>query len=230
MPIRRAPLRPVPRPPAPAPTPSAADLGYPFAANDILPAAALNAALEGNPGLGLIGNSFKLWFDTSTQEVRQRWWDGAQWVTAAALDPGAHLWLPLFGGGTTTLASAAIVDLGSVFETRVTITGSVPISSFGTSWPRGSGKLLSFRDGATLTASASMVILGGSGGNLVTAPGDGAFAWALGSGNWEVFFLPAISASGLLDAPADGRSYGRRNAAWNPVLALSNDILDGGNF
>jgi hypothetical protein len=218
-----------------APAPTAADLGYPFAANDILPAAALNAALEGNPGLGLIGNSFKLWFDTSTQEVRQRWWDGAEWVTAAALDPGAHLWLPLFGGGIATLASAPAVDLGSTFDTRIVITGTAAIASFGSSWPRGSGKLLHFQDGATLTASAALVILGAPSGNLVTKPGDGAFAWALGAGNWEIIYLPvtppvAAGGGGLPDAPADGHSYGRRNTAWNQVLAVSNDVLDGGNY
>jgi hypothetical protein len=32
------------------------------------------------------------------------------------------------------------------------------------------------------------------------------------------------------EAPVDGKTYGRRNMAWNPALALSNDVLDGGNF
>jgi hypothetical protein len=35
---------------------------------------------------------------------------------------------------------------------------------------------------------------------------------------------------GVPEAPSDGVTYGRRNAAWNPALALSGDILDGGNF
>ena len=32
------------------------------------------------------------------------------------------------------------------------------------------------------------------------------------------------------EAPTDGVTYGRKNAAWNPSLAISGDILDGGNF
>jgi hypothetical protein len=32
------------------------------------------------------------------------------------------------------------------------------------------------------------------------------------------------------DAPADSNSYGRRNLAWNQVLAVTGDVFDGGNF
>ena len=32
------------------------------------------------------------------------------------------------------------------------------------------------------------------------------------------------------EAPVDGVTYGRRNMAWNPALALSGDVLDGGTF
>ena len=32
------------------------------------------------------------------------------------------------------------------------------------------------------------------------------------------------------DAPNNGISYGRKNLAWVPVLALSGDVLDGGNY
>ena len=32
------------------------------------------------------------------------------------------------------------------------------------------------------------------------------------------------------EAPIDGVTYGRRNMAWNPALALSGDVLDGGTF
>jgi hypothetical protein len=40
---------------------------------------------------------------------------------------------------------------------------------------------------------------------------------------------PAVTA-GVPEAPSDGITYGRRNAIWNPALALTGDILDGGNF
>ena len=35
---------------------------------------------------------------------------------------------------------------------------------------------------------------------------------------------------GIPEAPNNGVTYGRRNMAWNPALALAGDVLDGGNF
>ena len=32
------------------------------------------------------------------------------------------------------------------------------------------------------------------------------------------------------DAPSNGTTYGRMNAAWTRVLAITGDVLDGGNF
>jgi len=36
--------------------------------------------------------------------------------------------------------------------------------------------------------------------------------------------------SGIPEAPNDGVTYGRRSMVWNPALALSGDVLDGGTF
>lgn len=41
---------------------------------------------------------------------------------------------------------------------------------------------------------------------------------------------PPGPAEGIGEAPSDGISYGRENGGWIPVLALSGDVLDGGNF
>jgi len=49
----------------------------------------------------------------------------------------------------------------------------------------------------------------------------------------NVAFVGASSGGGgggVPEAPSDNVTYGRRNAVWNPALALSGDILDGGNF
>ena len=35
---------------------------------------------------------------------------------------------------------------------------------------------------------------------------------------------------GIPEAPMDGVTYGRKSMTWNPALALSGDVLDGGNF
>jgi len=36
--------------------------------------------------------------------------------------------------------------------------------------------------------------------------------------------------TGIPEAPSDNVTYGRRNMTWNPALALSGDVLDGGTF
>jgi len=41
---------------------------------------------------------------------------------------------------------------------------------------------------------------------------------------------PTAPTEGVPEAPNDGVTYGRRNLAWNPALALSGDVLDGGTF
>src|SRR6185295_16053609 len=38
------------------------------------------------------------------------------------------------------------------------------------------------------------------------------------------------SGGGVPEAPSDDVTYGRRNQVWNPALAKSGDVLDGGSF
>jgi hypothetical protein len=176
--------------------------GYPFTPGAYLHASDLNAALQGNPAASPPSNAaghgpaqFKLWFDDTQSPPVQRWWDGSQGVAAAAIDPSNHLWLPLLGGGSTTLPSAATVDLGSVPHSMVTITGSAAISSFGSHLQPGSGKLLLFEDGASLVGG-NLILVGGPGGGIVTQPGDMAMAWSLGGGLWRVAYMPIFPISG----------------------------------
>jgi len=49
------------------------------------------------------------------------------------------------------------------------------------------------------------------------------------SGGVSIIGTPVV-AEGVPEAPSTGITYGRRNATWNPALALSGDVLDGGNF
>jgi hypothetical protein len=57
------------------------------------------------------------------------------------------------------------------------------------------------------------------------APGDNDTSLAT-----TAFVQAAVSGGSLADAPSDGSSYGRKNHAWSAVLAVSGDIVDGGNF
>ena len=41
---------------------------------------------------------------------------------------------------------------------------------------------------------------------------------------------PGTGTGYVTEAPTDGITYGRQNAAWIHVLMANNDIVDGGNF
>jgi hypothetical protein len=51
------------------------------------------------------------------------------------------------------------------------------------------------------------------------------------SGGISIVGTPSSGGGGgIPEAPSNGVTYGRRNMAWNPALALSGDVLDGGTF
>jgi hypothetical protein len=41
---------------------------------------------------------------------------------------------------------------------------------------------------------------------------------------------PTGSIGGFVEAPINTLAYGRMDATWTRVLAVNNDVLDGGNF
>ncbi|MDA9511158.1 hypothetical protein XI09_42210 [Bradyrhizobium sp. CCBAU 11386] len=121
--------------------------------------------------------------DSSTPWLRKRYVSGG-WAVEGALDPSDSSYVGVIGGGVASLSSAATVDLGSVPQANVTITGTTTISGFGSSAPVGIVKIIRFADALTLTYSSSLTVPGGF--SLVTAANDRAIVTHLGSGNWEV--------------------------------------------
>lgn len=87
-------------------------------------------------------------------------------------------------GQWTDAASATTVDLGALSTSKVRITGTTTISSFGTA-TSGVARWLRFSAAAPLVYNAASMILPG-GANITTAANDTALAISLGSGNWEV--------------------------------------------
>lgn len=87
-------------------------------------------------------------------------------------------------GQWTDAASATTVDLGALSTSKVRITGTTTISSFGTA-TSGVARWLRFSAAAPLVYNAASMILPG-GANITTAADDTALAISLGSGNWEV--------------------------------------------
>jgi hypothetical protein len=60
-------------------------------------------------------------------------------------------------------------------------------------------------------------------------PGYGAQAPIIYGGS-DVTLGTAPPTGGIPEAPTDGLMYGRQSAAWQRALAITNDLLDGGNF
>jgi hypothetical protein len=88
--------------------------------------------------------------------------------------------------GAATLASASTVDLGSVREKFITISGNVTVSSFGSSAPTGTVKHITFSGSSlTLTHNASAIVIP-SNLNLSISSGDCISVSHSGSGVWIV--------------------------------------------
>lgn len=95
----------------------------------------------------------------------------------------------------TALASAATTDLGSAVDWKISITGTVTITSFGTR--AHCFKALRFAGALTLTHNATSLILP-SGANITTAAGDTCLATSDGSGNWRIRAYQRASGKALV--------------------------------
>lgn len=124
------------------------------------------------------------WLDDSVSPwIKKRYVNGG-WALEAAFDPSTSSYVGYIGGGTNSLASGSIVDLGSVAQANVTITGTTTIGSFGSAAPTGIVKIVRFAAALTLTWSSALPVPCGY--DLVTAANDRAIVTHLGSGNWEI--------------------------------------------
>lgn len=92
-----------------------------------------------------------------------------------------------------TIASAATVNLGSIANPRVLITGTTTITSFGTT--ANIVRRLRFAGALTLTHNATSLILPG-GANITTGAGDVAQVESDGSGNWRLTHFQSFARAG----------------------------------
>lgn len=125
------------------------------------------------------------WWDTTTTTPFLRYWDGVQGLPVASFDLTNHITMPVQGGGVATVTAASTVDLCAVPQDHITISGSTPITSFGTSCQAGQWKYLSFTGPTPLTYNSTS-ILTVNGQSLTTANGTQATAEYLGSGIWQI--------------------------------------------
>lgn len=95
-----------------------------------------------------------------------------------------------------SVASATTCDIGAVLSSRVAVTGTTTITSFGTSTYR--IRYVRFTGALTLTHNATTLYLPGE-ANITTAAGDTAIFTSDGSGNWKCHSYQLAAT-----APGDG--------------------------
>jgi hypothetical protein len=66
--------------------------------------------------------------------------------------------------------------------------------------------------------------------SVPTPPGYGPIAPATYRAEEYVTMTVPTPTGGIPEAPTDGLMYGRQSAAWHRSLAITADLLDGGNF
>jgi hypothetical protein len=190
-------------------------------ANDAL--AALGSSMKGPnaPPAPLAG---MIWVDDDTPSatvwtVKQ--YDGAEWIELGRLDITNNIYIPSEGViAWADVASAATVDVGAQASRSLRITGTATITSLGTA-PSGVRRELRFAGILTLTHNATSLILPG-GANILTAAGDTATAYSLGSGNWVVTaFQRAASAPLVPSATGAALVAAADAAAARTVIGVS---------
>ncbi len=147
------------------------------ACNDAILSVYSGAVAPGSPVTGM------LWLNSGSGLVSQ--YDGSVWNGIWTVDATNHLTLVQVGGGTASVSSAGTTNLGAAPQFMLTITGTNTITSFGSSAPQGTAKLLTFAAGLQITYNATSLILPGS-ANITTVANDSALAVSLGGGNWRV--------------------------------------------
>lgn len=126
----------------------------------------------------------QVWVDLSGTYKSDNFFDGAAWLRRGYFDTTNHLWFPIIGGGTATLASASTTDLCSVPQSFVTITGTTTITSFGSSCVIGQIKFVSLSGALNLTSSSSMLLP--TGATIASQAGDQLTAIYTGGNVWRV--------------------------------------------
>lgn len=147
----------------------------------------------------LVAVQGQVWLDTSTGTPAWKIYDGTSWLITGRMDLANHLWVPIVGGGTATVASATTTDLCSSPQASLTISGTTTITGFGSSCAVGQIKFLSFSGALTLTNSGTLVLP--TGANITTVAGDRAIASQLASGTWALFSYQRASGQPLVAQP-----------------------------
>jgi hypothetical protein len=137
------------------------------------------------------------WLDTSATPNVMRQYDGTNWVAIGAIDSVNHVWSPPVGGGAPASISAnTTTDICASPSALQSITGTTPISSFGSGCAVGVRKTLIFNSATPITYNASSMILPAL-RDYTASIGDMADAIYLGAGNWRIKEISKIDGSSV---------------------------------
>lgn len=142
---------------------------------------------------------YQLWWNTAPTLPELDVYDGSQWSRAYSVDTTNHLFVPPIGGGQLpTIASSGTTDLCSTATASVLyVSGSASITSFGSTCPQGSSKIVIWQASPTVVYNATTLKLPGA-TNITPAAGDVWFLTSISPGSWQLFFeQPASSFSGV---------------------------------
>lgn len=161
------------------------------------------------------------WLDTSVTPNAVRIYDGSSWLIRGWIDTVNHYWIPNTAGGAQgTIASATTTDLGTVKNPVLQITGSTPITSFGSTAPVGARYFLNFGGALVLTAGAPLILPNG-GSNITTVAGDSAIAEQYGAGSWAIVSYTKANGQAL-SASANFTGAAFFNSVISPTALVSN--------
>jgi hypothetical protein len=125
--------------------------------------AAAQALISSNPGASApatdcSGAALKgqFWIDTSVSPNLLKQYNGASWVVIGALDT---TWTPPVGGGTASIAANITTDICAAPSAVQTITGTTPMTSFGSNCVPGVRKTLIFAGATPITYNAMSMIV-----------------------------------------------------------------------
>ena len=138
-----------------------------------------------------------LWYNSTLGEFQT--YNGSAWVTGAPAD-GAVTPPKLALGAWTSVASASTVNLGAQTSLNIIVTGTVTITSFGTTAvTHGLPYRVRFAAALTLTNGANLILPGAT--NITTAAGDVADVVYDGSNVWRVINYALASGQPLITSP-----------------------------
>lgn len=121
---------------------------------------------------------------------------------------------------STTLPSAATVDLGTATGNIVPVSGTTTITSLGSSAGTGASYRMRFTGALTLTNSANLILP--TGANITTATGDTAWATYEGSSVWRVYFYQRANGQALAGGGGGGGPTLQTNGTPNGSQSLLN--------